>query len=777
LEEDLETNLNEGQLRLFEKLVPKLSTEPGTKYIRGFNELVETLATDAEALGELARVLKKLGWLRECTVYKEPYVEWTSDYLAERTLYLQNRSRAISLRRLLNKAMDQARSTSAELAPQKSPTDTPWIEASTVETLEALYMNPADFATISEGEGLLREIGPVEVEFLFVAALEHGTHMSLWYQRACRSGVDVWQILRDRIVYGEAQSPQVKNALQLLGELRDRQALELLRLALKQPDLGLMVLEVLGEVRTSEAVELLRDAVQQDALAVRAVDVLRRMCTKEAIALLGEVLAQKGKVALHAGMALKRVAGGRPSEASSQAYNVLTGVLAKQAEPLFLQALAQGLDVRLWFEEASRRGVDVWGILARQIADDVPIGQAENAIRLLSVLASEPATKLLAGALQEPRLSPLTEAILAETATKEAVKIWESLAQRENLASLSRKRLESIAKSETAATEVRDAARQVLLKREQVQGKSLAPPENEPRPKRPAEATVHKGPGESVWDALLDRIALGRCTPVLGAGANPGGLSLGSEVASRMAQEFGYPLEDSFDLARVSQFVATVRDPMFPKEWVANLVKRQTERVDISAPDAPLGVLAGLPFPVYITTTYDDLMARALADRGKSPARELCRWNKYIKHTPSIFDPVSGFEPSPERPVVFHLYGHDEVPESLVLTEDDYVSFLVNISRQQNLLPPWIKRVLAGTSLLLIGHRLTGWDSHILFQGLLGAVESSLRRINVAVVLAENPQQSAYLTRHLERFGMQVYWGTPGEFAAELHHRWERFSK
>ena len=38
------------------------------------------------------------------------------------------------------------------------------------------------------------------------------------------------------------------------------------------------------------------------------------------------------------------------------------------------------------------------------------------------------------------------------------------------------------------------------------------------------------------------------------------------------------------------------------------------------------------------------------------------------------------FKPSPQTPVVYHLHGHRSVIDSLVLTEDDYLDYLVNMS-------------------------------------------------------------------------------------------------
>lgn len=283
------------------------------------------------------------------------------------------------------------------------------------------------------------------------------------------------------------------------------------------------------------------------------------------------------------------------------------------------------------------------------------------------------------------------------------------------------------------------------------------------------------------WDILLRRIKDGKCTPFLGAGACFGVLPLGSDIAREWAQEYSYPLQDSGDLARVAQFLAVQYDPMTPKEEILNRLKG-IGPPDFKEPDEPHGVLADLPLPVYMTTNYDDFMVQALASRHKDPKKELCRWNKYIKAQPSVFERESNYEPTPANPVVFHLHGHDEVVESLVLTHDDYLDFLVNISRDAALIPPRIQRAMAGASLLFIGYSLEDWSFRVLFRGLVNSTESTLRRVSVAVQLSpESPNASQektqeYLDEYFNTMDMRVFWGTAREFAAELRQRWSEFT-
>ncbi|MBA7686715.1 hypothetical protein ES703_95169 [subsurface metagenome] len=286
------------------------------------------------------------------------------------------------------------------------------------------------------------------------------------------------------------------------------------------------------------------------------------------------------------------------------------------------------------------------------------------------------------------------------------------------------------------------------------------------------------------WDTLLWRIDEGKCTPFLGAGACYGVLPLGAEIAQKWAKEEGYPLSDCDDLARVAQFLAVDRqDPMFPKEKIVRLFK-DVASPDFSKSDEPHSVMADLPLPIYITTNYDDFMMQALKSRNKDPKLEICRWNKYIKDQSSILKSKGGFEPTPANPVVFHLHGYQGVPESLVLTEDDYLDFLVNISRDRlALIPNRIQRAMAGASLLFIGYRLADLSFRVLFRGLVGSLEESLRRINVAVQLPptdsepEYQQVQDYLTKYFKNTDVLVYWGTAKKFVTDLRDRWEKFCR
>lgn len=266
------------------------------------------------------------------------------------------------------------------------------------------------------------------------------------------------------------------------------------------------------------------------------------------------------------------------------------------------------------------------------------------------------------------------------------------------------------------------------------------------------------------WDTLIERIQGKRCTPFLGAGVSP--QPLAADIAQRWATQYRYPLPDSTDLARVTQYVAvTLGDSMVPKERLLDLF-RQTQPPDFKEMSEPHGLLADLPFELYITTNYDDFLVRALVSRNRNPHRVVCCWNSSIE--PSIPEP-----PTTAGPWVFHLHGSDDDPQSIVLTEDDYVDFLVQM-QDREVLPHYVEKALNNTQLLFMGYSLTDWTFRVLYRGVVLSRPNSQQRTHVAVQLPRGEAAAEeYLNKYFGDMKVRVFWGTAKEFVSELRERWE----
>ena len=295
---------------------------------------------------------------------------------------------------------------------------------------------------------------------------------------------------------------------------------------------------------------------------------------------------------------------------------------------------------------------------------------------------------------------------------------------------------------------------------------------------------------EEDWKILINRIRDKKVTPFLGAGALATGLSLRSEIARRWADKYEYPWEDRHNLARVARYVSVNYDDDYTKrELVTELTQLPPPNFEADSYDPHL-VLADLKLPVYVTTNYDDYMMRALRHREQDAKQEVCRWKQSLSEMPSVFD--DGFNPSPAQPVVFQFHGYTENSDSLVLTEDDYFEFLINVSTEAGANPPTvipskIQKALTGASLLLLGYQLNDWDFRVMFH-LLSAMflKRNISKSHVCVQVeplgneapADQKERARnFLQTYFERYkalNIRVYLGSCQEFMKELKDRWEK---
>jgi len=310
------------------------------------------------------------------------------------------------------------------------------------------------------------------------------------------------------------------------------------------------------------------------------------------------------------------------------------------------------------------------------------------------------------------------------------------------------------------------------------------------------------------WPAIVRNIALRRCTPILGNQLNETLLGSQRELAQRWAETYHFPMApyQREDFPQVAQYLAINQEPSFPQtELVAylreELLRRFGAVLPLSVQDAPLdelfatigahqrsavpsnpvNVLATLPFPIYVTVTTDNLLVEALKAEGKTPRVEFCRWNEEIARLPSIYDNEPGYAPSAEQPLVFHLFGINSVPESLVLTEDQYFDYLRGVSLIKELIPHDVRAALADTALIFLGFRLEDWSFRVIFRSIMTQEGRYLRRRYASVAGQILPEEGAFLAperaqRYLEGYfedvDVNIFWGSVDDFAQELQRQW-----
>ena len=315
------------------------------------------------------------------------------------------------------------------------------------------------------------------------------------------------------------------------------------------------------------------------------------------------------------------------------------------------------------------------------------------------------------------------------------------------------------------------------------------------------------GPREAgFWTMLLENIADGECTPLIGPGALAGLLPSPGELAVSLARKYGYPFPDAESLPRVAQYVGTLDQTSLRRDlrrlcaagfraWHGLAPEPEDRRRSLEETLRAAGwaelvaaqregeihhQLADLGLPLYLTTNLDSFMTLALEAQGRAPRREVLAWRGDAGRSG---DPLFDLEPpaTAEEPVVLHLFGHDDDPRSLVLTEDDHLDFLSRISRDHEyLLPAGVSAALARTTLLFLGYDLRDLDLKIILRGLLSHLDAAgWDRLHVAVQIDHHDAADAtteeikrFLERYFGKAEVNVYWGSTQQFVNELHQRW-----
>ena len=290
------------------------------------------------------------------------------------------------------------------------------------------------------------------------------------------------------------------------------------------------------------------------------------------------------------------------------------------------------------------------------------------------------------------------------------------------------------------------------------------------------------GMNESDWDDLKYYVRRKKITAFIGPELSSHYIGsqksdqwfpLLKELADEWAEK--YPLEKPSHLSRMAQYIAIVgNNELRPKTILASRIE------SISLPDfsmekyrkTPYAILADLNLPVYITTNYDHLMEKALEDKGKKPVNDFCRWNKFDSAQPIASSVDSRNPPTEYKPLVFHLHGDIREPNSMVLTENDYIDFIISLSKNEELLPSIIIQRLAMTLLLFIGYSLEDINFRVILKSF-----NLLDNKGIAILLPRSDSkyqkyQDQYLKKMLK---IRVHWQEANKFSEVLRKRWDHF--
>jgi hypothetical protein len=296
--------------------------------------------------------------------------------------------------------------------------------------------------------------------------------------------------------------------------------------------------------------------------------------------------------------------------------------------------------------------------------------------------------------------------------------------------------------------------------------------------------------------------------------------TIDQQLTKQWAQKIGYPMSDDHNLARVAQYRQIESgDPELAKiEYLkfindrllkisenragyddkVNELRTQTQRLLFSDlvqqldypqfPDGmedPLRLLAKLPLPIYITTSYSSFLERALEAEDKSPRTQLCFLSSGKSNVKREHQPDPDYEPTVTNPAVYHLFGLENYKNTLVLSEDDYMNFLMNAVEEitsLDLYPSALQQALPESRLLLFGYNLTDWDFRALFRFILRTRKTVTARRSIAIQFRPSLEKKdyeerslKYLQQYFEGYKFRVIWTSTEKFIYELWDAWNKY--
>jgi hypothetical protein len=236
----------------------------------------------------------------------------------------------------------------------------------------------------------------------------------------------------------------------------------------------------------------------------------------------------------------------------------------------------------------------------------------------------------------------------------------------------------------------------------------------------------------SVVRQIADVIRNGQCVLFLGAGIHapppddsrftyppaarpPLGSALSEHLAAKLATELEaeLPNEDPRNLQRVALFYELQRS----RHQLVDEIRARVQ--DGKRPSPAVRALAELGFPLVITTNYDQLFEQALTMAGKTP--------RVSVYTPELEATVDYRDPTADNPVVFKIHGDIGRPETIVVTDEDYIQFVLRMSNKDPFdpLPLTVKYHMTTWTTLFVGYSLLDYNLRLLFKSLRWKIDTA----------------------------------------------------
>lgn len=305
---------------------------------------------------------------------------------------------------------------------------------------------------------------------------------------------------------------------------------------------------------------------------------------------------------------------------------------------------------------------------------------------------------------------------------------------------------------------------------------------------------------EGFLETIVDHVDNQQFTPILGMGMTDPLLGSKRQWTRDWARRIQFPLSEyqRDDLPAVAQWRSvngkgmvsnldsflrdrlSIRFPNIdPNLDLGGLLGEAWETERGAVPADPHETLARLDCPLYVVAHPWNLLEKALKQQGKDPVVKVCPWRpdeRTRDWKPELTTMEDGFVGTKDQPLVYHIFGSLEEPDSLVITEDDYLEFVAGVSGPNKPIPSYVSSRVKRSALMLLGFGLEDLDIRVLLRSLVGEgsrlmeeFEHVAAQVDVDAAVMEPKRARDYLTKYFNRVSeMKIYWGTVDDFMRDL---------
>lgn len=277
------------------------------------------------------------------------------------------------------------------------------------------------------------------------------------------------------------------------------------------------------------------------------------------------------------------------------------------------------------------------------------------------------------------------------------------------------------------------------------------------------------------WDQLLQFIEEGRVVPIVGPDLLTVGIDgrpgwLYASLAEKLAASLEVPAGDLPPGGALHEVACRYLSRGGQLEDFYPALKAAMPKPEkLPVPEPLLQLAAIRPFKLFVSTTFDSLLERAVNEVrfGGQPR------TRVYAYSPTAVKDLEAPLDSLDLPAVFHLFGRLSAAQDYAVTEEDVLEFVHSL-QSENRRPDRLFDELDRRQLLLLGGSFPDWLARF-FLRTARRERLFMVRGKTDIVADSRLREDSSHVQFLQRFSSRTrvfQGGGAVEFVAELHQRW-----